>query len=270
MPTEMETTTRRPRGRPRRSLNVTGFRRVNEDPPATLASASTVRQTSPAPTRPSTMADVAAFAAIGAMLLSRSRPTATVVPESLPESAAVTAAEAQSSLPTLPSVLSQAGGKLSMADLLKSIHTPSTIMEILLAAEQTGYASTFFTRMVQSVPAGTIQTLIEPIPSGEVGLIVSVHTMAVTPALTSVTITHISDNNPAITAQTPAIGPISLVGKYLSPTHYSITHIIQGDPWKDVEFVDEVQGVIMDSHYYQSVYKPWLDMQFAALNTVVQ
>lgn len=157
-------------------------------------------------------------------------------------------------------------GALSLAQTLAALRTPGEVFQVLMAAGRRGDVDPLYARTVHQAPAGTQQTFVDPVPKGMVAYVVGVHRMQVTPDLAKATITHFDDNNPApIINQAAGLGPVELVGPFFRPVRYNVTHVVRGDPDLDVEFIDEIQGVLIKTEVVARTIEPMLAQWYNAI-----
>jgi len=154
---------------------------------------------------------------------------------------------------------------LTLAQALAAIRAPDTILEVMLAAQETGYVQDWFHRLQSDVPAGTVQTFVDNTPPGWQTFIVAYRT-AVDPASAAVRITTSLDSESPFASDVPMPGDWNLRGAFLSPVSNAVTFTVEGDPDQDVSFVREFQAALVNVDHYRLVIRPLLRQWFMALS----
>lgn len=178
--------------------------------------------------------------------------------QSLPLSVVSGQPVSQSVATNAQSVMSQIGFPISYTNLL----------EIFLAARQTGEIFPYYVRQTVLVPAGQSATLITTVPLGDLSSTVYMHSMRVDTNTTEFLVSLQADTEPPFLVEVPMNFNVDILGAFIPPVATKVTHTLINNDSVDITFTAEEQLAVMTADFTNSVYKPIMEGQYRLLQSL--
>ncbi len=153
----------------------------------------------------------------------------------------------------------------SVDKLLPAIHTPQSVLDVLMASQQRGLVEGVLVRYVVTVHAGQPLELIIPTPSASVGFVVAHDVIDVAPHSPQVTVTGAEDRTYPTLQAVPMQGPLVVSGSLYGPVSFRLVRTIQADPWDDVQYTETAEMLLVNATFYTETLQPYLSRIITAL-----
>lgn len=153
----------------------------------------------------------------------------------------------------------------SVDQLLPAIHTPQSVLDVLMASQQRGLVEGVLVRYVVTVPAGQPLELVIPTPSASVGFVVAHDVIDVTPHSPQVTVTGAEDRTYPTLQAVPMQVPLVVSGSLYGPVSFRLVRTIQADPWDDVRYTETAEMLLVNATFYTETLQPYMSGIITAL-----
>lgn len=146
----------------------------------------------------------------------------------------------------------------SVDQLLPAVHTPQSVLDVLMASQQRGLVEGVLVRYVVTIPAGQPIELIIPTPSSTIGFVVAHDVIDTTPHSVHVTVTGAEDRTYPTLQAVPMQVPLVVTGSLYGPVSFRLVRTIAADPWEDVQYTETAEMLLVDATFYTQTLQPYL------------